>query len=53
MLVMESGKQHLTGRMEVLNQDKIRTFGGRETYKYLDILEIDMIKQVEMKEKKD
>ena len=33
------------------NQEKIRTFGKKETYKYLGILEADNIKLVEMKEK--
>ena len=51
MLVMKSGKRHLTEGMKLANQDKIRTFREKETYKYLDILEIDTIKQVEMKEK--
>ena len=51
MLVMKSDKQHLTDGMELPNQDKIRTLGEKETYKYLDILESDTIKQVEMKEK--
>ena len=37
--------------MELPNQDKIRTPGEKETYKYLSILEADTIKQVEMKEK--
>ena len=37
--------------MELPNQDKFRTLGGKETYKYLGILEADTIKQVEMKEK--
>ena len=49
MLVMKSGKRHLTDGMELLNQDKIRTLG--EKYKYLGILETGAIKQVEMKEK--
>ena len=51
MLVMKSGKRHLTDGMELTNQDKIRTLGENETYKYLDILEADTIKQVEMKDK--
>ena len=51
MLVMKSGKQHLTDRMELPNQNKIRTLREKETYKYLGILEADTIKQVEMKEK--
>ena len=48
---MISGKRHLTDGMELPNQDKIRTLGEKETYKYLGILEADTIKQVEMKEK--
>ena len=51
MLVMKSSKRHLTDRMELPNQDKIRTLGKKETYKYLGILEADTIIQVEMKEK--
>ena len=38
-LVMKSGKRHLTDGMELPNQDKIRTLGQNETYKYLGILE--------------
>ena len=37
--------------MELPNQDKIRTLGENETYKYLGSLEADTIKQVEMKDK--
>ena len=51
MLVMNSGKWLLTGRIELPNQDKIRTLGEKENYKYLAILEADTIKQVEMKDK--
>ena len=51
MLVMKSGKRHMTDGMELPNQDKIRTLGENETYKYLGILEADPIKQVEMKDK--
>ena len=51
MLVMKSGKRHLTNGMELPRQDKIRTLGDKETYKYLGILEADTIKQVEMKDK--
>ena len=35
------------------NQDRIRTFGEKENYKYLGILETNTIKQAEMKEKND
>ena len=51
MQVMKSGKQHMIDRMEQPNQNKIRTLGEHETYKYLVILEADTIKQVEMKDK--
>ena len=51
ILVLKSGKQHMTDGMELPNQDKIWTFEENETYKYLGILEADTIKQVEMKDK--
>ena len=51
MLVMKSGKRHMTDGMELPNHDKIRTLGENETYKYLHILKDDTIKQVEMKDK--
>ena len=38
--------------MELQNQDKIRTPGEKETYRYLGILEADTINQVEIKFKK-
>ena len=48
---MKSGKRHLTVGMELANQEKIRTVGEKETYKYLGIMEAYIIKQVEMKDK--
>ena len=51
MLVMKSSKRHLTGGMELPNQDKISTLAENETFKYLEILRADTIKQVQMKEK--
>ena len=51
MLVMKSGKRHMTEGIEIPNQEKVRTLGEKETYKYLEILEADIIKQMEMKEK--
>ena len=33
MLVMKSGKRHMTDGMELPNQDKIRTLGEGETFK--------------------
>ena len=39
ILVMKSVKRHLTDGLELLNQDKIKKLGEKETYKYLGILE--------------
>ena len=49
MLVMKSGKRHMTEGVEIPNQVGIRTLGENETYKHLVILEADAIKVVEMK----
>ena len=38
-------------RREPQNQDRIRTFAEKESYKYLGIVEADIIKQAEKKEK--
>ena len=51
MLVMKSGKRHMTDGIELPNQDRIRTLEEKETYKYIGILEADTIKQVQMKDK--
>ena len=51
LLVMKSGKRHLTDGMELPNQNNIRTLEEKETYKYLCILEAVSIKQVKMTEK--
>ena len=51
ILVMKSGKRHLTDGMELPNQDKIRTLAEDETFKYLVFLEANTIKLVEMKDK--
>ena len=51
MLVMKIGKRHMTEGIELPNQGKFRAPGEIETYKYLDILELDTIKHAEMKEK--
>ena len=50
-MVMKSGKRHLTDGIELPSQDKIRTLGKKETYKYMGILEADTIKQVGIKDK--
>ena len=41
----------MTERVELPNQEKIRTHREKETYKYLGIVEADTIKQTEMREK--
>ena len=51
LLVMKSCKWYITDGRELPNQDMIRTLGEKETYKFLGILEVDTIKQVEMKDK--
>ena len=51
MLLMKSGKRHLTDGMERPNQDKITMLAENGMYTYLGILEADTIKQVEMKNK--
>ena len=50
MLIMKNGKRQMTEGIELLNQWKIGTIGQNETYKYLGILEANIIKQLEMKE---
>ena len=52
LLVIKSGKRHMTDEMELPNYDKIRTLGEEENHKYLGILEDDAIKQAEMKDKR-
>ena len=32
MLIMKSGERYMTDRMALLNQEKIKTFGEKETY---------------------
>ena len=51
MLVMKSGKRHMTDGMKLPSQYKIRTLGEKKAYKYLGILVADTIKQMEMKDK--
>ena len=49
---MWNGKWQMTQGRELSNQEKIRTFREKKTYKYLGILK-GTIKQAEMKEKKE
>ena len=48
---MKTGKRHLTDRIQLPNQEKIKTLGEKKTYKYLGINEADTIKQMKIKEK--
>ena len=49
MLIMERGKRQMKERIELQDEDKIRTLGEKETYKYLAILEADITKHAEIK----
>ena len=48
---MKNGKWSMMEGMELPKRKKIRTLEKKETYKYWEILEVDTIKQLEMKEK--
>ena len=45
MLIMKGGKKGTTVGREALNQERFRTLGEKENYKYLAILKADTIKQ--------
>ena len=51
MQIMKSRKRQTMEGIELPNQKGIRMLGEKENYKYLEILEMDTIKQAEMKEK--
>ena len=51
MLVMKSCKRHMTDGIELPNQEKIRTLGENDSYKYLGTLEAETIKQMLRKDK--
>ena len=51
MLVMQSLKQQMTEGIKLTAQGKIRRLWEKEPYKYLVILKVGTIKQVEIKEK--
>ena len=44
-------KDRITDGIKLPNQEKIRVLEEKENYRYMGILEVDTIKQVEMKEK--
>ena len=45
ILVIKSSKRHTRDGMELPNQDKIRTLREKKTYKYLRMLEANIIKR--------
>ena len=51
MFIRRSSKNKITEEIELSNQERIRMLWEKENYKYLGILEVDTIKQVEIKEK--
>ena len=51
MLIMRSRKQCIAEGIELANQEKVRMLREKEIYKYLGVLEVDTIKQVEVKKK--
>ena len=51
MLLMKTRKRKTVEEIELQNHESIITFGKKENYKYLEILEADTIKQAETKKK--
>ena len=51
MLIITRKRHNGRNRTAKSRKKKNRTLGGEETHKYLEILEADTIKQVEMEEK--
>ena len=50
-MIRKSGKGEITERIELPNQERIRTLGKKETHKSSGILEADITKLTQMKEK--
>ena len=50
---IKSGNRQITEGIELPNQEQSRMHGKKENYKYLEILEADIIKQAEMKDKNE
>ena len=51
MLMVKNRKRQMTERIELTNQEKIRTPEENQSYKILGKLEADTIKHADMKEK--
>ena len=47
----ENRKGQIMEGKELPNQERIRMVGGKENYKFLGMLEVDTLRQGEMKEK--
>ena len=52
MLITRSRKRQITEEIELSNQERIRTHGEKNNYKYLGILEDNNIKKAKIKKKK-
>ena len=44
MQILRSGKRQMTEGIKLPNQEKIKTLGEKENYKYLEILKADSTK---------
>ena len=51
MCIMKSRKRETAEGKEESNQERIRTLGEKENYKYLGMLEADTVKQAMVMEK--
>ena len=51
IIIMKKEKRETIEVTELPNRESIRIIGEKENYKYLGILDVDTIKQREMKEK--
>ena len=51
MLITRREKREITEEIELLTQEIIKTLGEKKIYMYLGLLEVDIIKEAEMKEK--
>ena len=50
MLILKVWKRQISEEIKLANQEKNQKVGEKENYKYLELLETDIIKQVEIKE---
>ena len=50
-MLIRSEKRQITNGIKLPDEENFRMLGEKEIYEYLGILEVDTIKQAEMKEK--